>query len=317
MPGVMQSQAEDSTSAQQQMVRILSQQAPRPGVHETAIEGLVLSRHDAPKDCEPCTYTPALGFVIQGSKSVQLGDKELVYGPLTYVACSVHLPVRARIVKASQENPYLSFKIELDPQEITELILESKGQLPQEESCSELACGLCMAQMDNAMQVAITRLLSLLESPADIPVLAPLVRREILYRALNSELGPRIRKFAAADSQANRVSQVITTLHNSYTQPLRISELAEAANMSESSLFHTFKKVTRMSPLQFQKKLRLHEARHLMLVEGLDAASASYRVGYESPSQFSREYSRMFGAPPRTDVSKLRSVNTEMETMRV
>lgn len=314
MLGATQPQAGDSISLQQQMIDILRRQAPRSGVYETAIEGLMLSRHDSPKACEPCTYTPALGFVVQGSKSVQVGDKELVYGPLTYVACSVHLPVRSRIVKASEDEPYLSFKISLDPQEITELILESGGQVQHQDDCPELTCGLSMAQMDEGMQVAISRLLALLESPTDIPVLSPLVRREIIYRALNSELGPRIRKFAATDSQAHRVSQVITTLHNSYTQPLRISELAEAANMSESSLFHTFKKVTRMSPLQFQKKLRLHEARHLMLAEGLDAASASYRVGYESPSQFSREYSRMFGAPPRTDVTKLRS---EREPMRV
>lgn len=308
------SHGSDSASLQQEMARLILSQATEPGKHQTAIDGLAVARADAPEAFEPCMYTPALGFIVQGSKSVQFGDQELVYGPLTYVACSVHLPVRGQIVEASRDRPYLSFKVNLDPQEITELILESKDQkLWEHDECPEVACGLCMSHMDDGMQVAVTRLLSLLESPADIPVLAPLVRREIVYRALNSELGPRIRKFAATDSQSHRMSRVIDTLQRRYTRPLRIAELAEEANMSESSLFHTFKKVTRMSPLQFQKKLRLHEARRLMLTEGMDAASASYRVGYESPSQFSREYSRLFGAPPRADVTKLRG---EREPMR-
>ena len=137
-------------------------------------------------------------------------------------------------------------------------------------------------------------------------MLAPLTRREIIYRSLIGEMEPRMRKFASIDSQANRISRVISTLKDRYSEPLRVKDLADSANMSESTLFHSFKQVTRMSPLQFQKKLRLHEARRLMLTEGLEAATASYRVGYESPSHFSREYSRLFGAPPRADVSKLR-----------
>ncbi|WP_234375936.1 MULTISPECIES: helix-turn-helix domain-containing protein [unclassified Halomonas] len=137
-------------------------------------------------------------------------------------------------------------------------------------------------------------------------MLSPLARRELIYRALMGGLGSRMRRFATTDSQANRIARVIYTLKENFTQPLRIRELAAAANMSESTLYHSFREVTRMSPLQFQKKLRLHEARRLMLAEGLEAATASYRVGYESPSHFSREYSRMFGAPPRADVSQLR-----------
>lgn len=303
----MQPHGNDSIGLQQEMARIVQSQATAPGLYETAIDGLALARADAPRPVEPCIYTPALGFIVQGSKSVQLGDRDLVYGPLSYVACNVQLPVRGQIVEASQEKPFLSFRINLDPQEIRELILESGGELGREyDECPDVGCGLCMSTMDPGMQEAVLRMLSLLESPGDIPVLAPLAQREIVYRALNSELGPRIRKFAAPDTQWHRVSQVIDALHKSYTQPLRIAALAETANMSESSLFHTFKKVTRMSPLQFQKTLRLHEARRLMLSEGLDAASASYRVGYQSPSQFSGEYSRLFGVPPRADVSKLR-----------
>lgn len=309
----MRSHGSDAASLQQEMARIVRAQAPEPGLHETAIDGLALARTDAPRPIEPCIYTPALGFIVQGSKSVQFGDRELVYGPLSYVACNVQLPIRSQIVEASHDKPYLSFRINLDPQAITELILES-GDQPgwQQDECPDVGCGLCMSHMDTGMQEAVVRLLSLLESPADIPVLAPLAQREIIYRALNSEMGPRIRKFAAPDTQWHRVSQVINALHKNYTRPLRIATLAEEVNMSESSLFHTFKKVTRMSPLQFQKKLRLHEARRLMLSEGMDAASASYRVGYQSPSQFSREYSRLFGIPPRADVTRLRG---ERETV--
>ncbi len=313
MSATMRSHGSHSADLQQEMARIILSKAPEPGVHSTGIDGLLLARADAPQPLEPCIYTPALGFIVQGSKSVQFGDRELVYGPLTYVACNVQLPVHGQIVEASKDKPYLSFRIDLDPQEITELILESGDQLGWEhEECPDVGCGLCTSHMDEGLQVAVTRLLSLLESPADIPVLAPLAKREIVYRALSSELGPRIRKFAAVDSQSHRVSQVINTLHKSYTRPLRIAQLADEANMSESSLFHTFKKVTRMSPLQFQKKLRLHEARRLMLNEGIDAASASYRVGYQSPSQFSREYSRLFGIPPRADVTKMRG---ELESL--
>ena len=160
--------------------------------------------------------------------------------------------------------------------------------------------------MNTRMQGALYRLLSLLDSPEDIPILSPLARRELIYRALMGEMGPQMRRFAASDSQANRIARVIYALKERYAQPLKIRDLADAANMSESTLYHSFRQVTRMSPLQYQKKLRLHEARRLMLAEGLEAATASYRVGYESPSHFSREYSRMFGAPPRADVSQLR-----------
>ncbi len=300
---------ETATSTHEQLVRLVSEQLPESGMMTTSIEGVYLYRSDTPTRCESSVYEPSLTFAIQGAKSIQLGDREMVHGPLTYLASSVSLPVLGQIVEATPEKPAMAVRLTVDPQEVTDLVLASGDRLPAfdpDESCPDMACGLCSAPMDDAMQVALTRLLSLLNTPSDIPVLAPLARREILYRALIGEIGPRIRKFAAVDSQAYRISRVIATLKNRYAQPLRISDLAGEANMSESTLFHSFKQVTRMSPLQFQKKLRLHEARRLMLAEGLEAAAASYRVGYESPSQFSREYRRLFGAPPRADVTKLR-----------
>lgn len=293
----------------EELARIVDEWTPEPGVHSSVIEGVHLTRFNAPTSAELSVREPSLAFLIQGKKTVRLGDQEIVGTDLAYAVCTVHLPVLAHVQDASPERPYLAAKITMQPAEVAELVMEAGDQLPtldSPEQCPYSSCGLCMAQMDMGMQDALMRLLSLFETPSDIPVLAPLVRREIIYRALIGELGPRIRKFVATDTRAHRISRVIDTLKERFDKPLRAGELAEAANMSESSLFHSFKEVTRMSPLQFQKRLRLQEARRLMLIEGLEAAAASYRVGYESPSHFSREYSRMFGAPPREDVGKLR-----------
>nr|WP_322873903.1 AraC family transcriptional regulator [Marinobacter bohaiensis] len=279
-------------------------------INATAIPGLETFRSETSTSCVSTVYTPSLAFIVQGAKSVNFGDRELTYGPLSYLVSSVHMPVLGRIVHASSDEPYLALKVDVDPQEVSNLVLELGSQLPldaaEAEACPEASCGLCLARMDRGMLDAVNRLMSLLDSPRDVPILAPLARREIIYRALIGEMGARMRKFAVADSQVHRVSRVIAVLKDRYTDSLRVKDLAEEVNMSESALFHTFKQVTRMSPLQFQKKLRLHEARRLMLSEGLEAATASYRVGYESPSHFSREYSRLFGAPPRADVIKLR-----------
>ncbi|WP_328797840.1 AraC family transcriptional regulator [Marinobacter mangrovi] len=278
-------------------------------LRKTAIPGLEMVGSDSSTSCVSSVYDPSLAFIVQGSKTVNFGDRELVYGPLSYLVSSVHMPVLGRVLHASKEEPYLAMKITVDPQEVSNLVLEMGSQLPLDaaaEACPEASCGLCLARMDLGMLDAVTRLTSLLDTPQDIGVLAPLIRREVIYRALIGEMGARMRKFAVADSQVHRVSRVIDVLKDRFTESLRVKDLAGEVNMSESALFHTFKQVTRMSPLQFQKKLRLHEARRLMLSEGLEAATASYRVGYESPSHFSREYSRLFGAPPRADVIKLR-----------
>lgn len=294
---------------QQQLARVASRWTSQQGIQSSAIDGLELIRCDQPSNCGSTVYEPSLCFVIQGTKTILLGDREITYAPLTYLASSVHLPVLGRIVDATPEHPYLAVKLTVEPQEVADLVLELGDKAPPLDPhgpCPEVECGLCISSMDERMQSALYRLLSLLDSPGDIAILAPLARREIIYRALIGDMGSRMRKFAAADSQAHRISTVISALKDHYAEPLRIRELADAANMSESTLYHSFKQVTRMSPLQFQKKLRLHEARRLMLAEGLEAATASYRVGYESPSHFSREYSRLFGAPPRADVTFLR-----------
>ncbi|WP_249977974.1 AraC family transcriptional regulator [Vreelandella olivaria] len=296
-----------------QLSDVVRRWTPQEALQGTAIPWLQLARVDTATGFCSAVYEPSLCFVIQGSKTVQLGDREIDYQAPSYMANSVHLPVLGRVDYATPEQPYLAVKVIIDPQEVAELIIELGDKAPPAGTdyiCSEMDCGLCSASMDVHMQGSLYRLLSLLDSPEDIQILAPLARRELIYRAIMGELGPRMRRFVAADTQANRISRVIDTLKERYAQPLRIRDLAVAANMSESTLYHSFRQVTRMSPLQYQKKLRLHEARRLMLTEGLEAATASYRVGYESPSHFSREYSRMFGAPPRADVTQLRGAST-------
>ena len=290
--------------------RRIQKWAPEEGLTPTAVPGLELVRANSSlTNCIGSTvYDPSLCLIAQGSKRIWLGDREIDYGPLSCMVSAVHLPVLGKITEASAERPYLGLKLAVDAQEVTDLVLELGEGLSEmeERGCAETACGLGRVQAEKGLVEAMLRLVSLLDSPQDIRILAPLVRREIFYRALVGEIGLHMRKFAVADTQTHRISKVIAVLKDRFTEPLRVRELADMVNMSESSLFHSFKQVTRMSPVQFQKKLRLHEARRLMLAEGMEAATASFRVGYGSPSHFSREYSRLFGVPPRTDVSKLR-----------
>lgn len=311
----------DTQTSSVQVLKATVNDAPRPsladlvaarvteeGVYETDIPGLDLFRVDAPTPCMSTVYEPSLCVIAQGSKSVELGDREIIYGPLTYVVSSVDLPVNGRVVDATPEHPFLAVKIDISPTDVAEIVMQLGDIGPEEPSnCPYSGCGLCVAQVDRGILDAMTRLVALLDSPTDARMLAPLIQREIVYRALVGEMGARMREFVSADSQSHRIARVISVLKDRFAEPLRVRELASDVNMSESALYHSFKQVTRMSPVQFQKKLRLHEARRLMLSEGLEAATASYRVGYESPSHFSREYSRMFGAPPRADVFKLRA----------
>ncbi len=291
------------------VARILAH-ADEEGFIASAIPGLELVRADSTTACMGSrVYEPALCLIAQGAKTVWLGDRQIDYGPLSCMVSAVPLPILGKVTDASPQTPYLGIKLTIDPQEVTDLILAMGlpvARQPEEELCPEGACGLGHVLADRGMLEALSRLVGLLDTPQDIAILAPLVRREILYRALVGELAPYMRKFAMVDGQTHRMGRVIEVLQARFREPLRVGDLADLVSMSESSLFHSFKQVTRMSPLQFQKRLRLHEARRLMLAEGMEAATASYRVGYSSPSHFSREYSRMFGVPPRADVIKLR-----------
>jgi len=296
-----------------QLSEILLKKAPDEGIYTTSIPGVEVFRKNSPSHCVSAVYDPALCLIAQGSKTVKLGDKEILYGPLTYMIATVELPVIGQVVQASEEEPYLAIKMAIDPKEVADVVLEIGDKQPvKQEKCP---CGLSIAPVDYGILDAMSRLAKLLDSPADAKYLAPLIKREIIYRALVGEMGVWIRNSVKADSQAHRISRVIEELKARFAEPLRVSELADNANMSESALYHNFKEVTRMSPVQYQKKLRLHEARRLMLSEGLEASTARFKVGYESPSHFSREYSRMFGAPPRADVMKLRGGERQLAAM--
>ncbi|WP_443190727.1 AraC family transcriptional regulator [Pseudomonas indica] len=293
----------DIEQRQNELAALISRFTTAEGIHQTAIAPLDLIRGDKTTSFTPGVYQPSLCIIAQGRKEVMLNDECYVYDPLNYLVASVTLPVTGSVIEASPEQPYLCVKLAIDPAEIGSLIADAGplGLSTQDRR------GLYLGRVDAPLLDAVLRLIRLLDTPKDIPMLAPLALREIFYRLLRSPQGQRLVEIAIADSQTHRVTRAIEWLNRYYHKPLRIEELARTVNLSPSTLHHRFKEVTAMSPLQYQKQLRLQEARRLMLAEGLEASAAGYRVGYESPSQFSREYSRQFGAPPLRDLARLRS----------
>jgi AraC-like DNA-binding protein len=281
----------------------IKRHAPVDGTHDTAVSALWLYRSSAPSDLAAVVYEPALCIVAQGAKEVILAGETYRYDPAHSLLVSVDLPVSARVVDAAPDRPCLVVRSTLDPAVVGELLADG----PPVPSPSAPVRGLAVSPVEPPLLDAVTRLVTLLDSPQDIGALAPLVLREITYRVLTGPLGPRLRQVASAGASAQRIARAIRWLKDNFADPLRIAALARHVRMSPSALHLHFKSVTALSPLQYQKRLRLQEARRLMLGEGLDAAEAAFRVGYESPSQFSREYRRMFGAPPRRDVAALRA----------
>jgi AraC-like DNA-binding protein len=247
-------------------------------------------------------YEPGLALVAQGAKQVLLGEENYRYDQANYLVTSIDLPVSSQVVDASPERPYLCVMLRFDARAIAELLADA--DLPA--SPVTAGRGIAVSPLSEELLDTVLRLVRLLVAPRDLPVLAPLIERELLYRLLTSEQGPRLCHVATAGSRSHQISHAIDWLKNHYREPLRIDALATVVNMSPSSLHHHFRAITAMSPLQYQKQLRLQEARRLMLAGHCDVASAAHRVGYESPSQFSREYSRLFGAPPLRDVELLR-----------
>ncbi len=285
-----------------ELAELIARFAQTPGSHETPIPGLVVHRQEAPTEPSLCFYQPALALIAQGAKQVTLGNETYTYDQANYLLTSVDLPVAAQVTQASRERPYLSLSLKIDLQEVGALMAENDGAEPRAVPSSR---GLAVSRTAGPMLDAASRLVRLLETPGDVPILAPLVIREILYRLLTGEQGSRLRHLAVTGSQSQQIASAITWLRKNYARSLRLEDLAQEAGMSVSSLHHHFKAITAMSPLQFQKRLRLQEARQLMLT-GVDAALAGHRVGYESPSHFSRDYSRLYGAPPLRDVVHLR-----------
>ena len=305
-PRAFRDDAADRTLEQRriELAALIERYARADGTHATAFEPLVLYRASTPSEPIHSTYEPALCIVAQGSKQVLLADELYRYDPANFLLVSVDLPIVGQVVDASTHTPYLGLRLGLDPGQIGALIVEADLPAPGSRGSGR---ALAVGRLDAALVDAVVRLLGLLETPEHLRMLAPPIVREILYRLLVGDQGDRLRHLARGNGQTQRIGKAIDLLKRRFAEPLRIDDLASAANMSASGLHHHFKAVTAMSPLQYQKHLRLQEARRLMLGEDLDAATAGFRVGYESPSQFSREYRRLFGAPPLRDITRLRS----------
>jgi len=285
--------------ARRDLVRLLERLTGEvEGSVATQIAGLTLHRIMRPGGPKPAIQMPALSLIAQGSKRLLVGGEEYEYDPLHYMVTSVDLPAVGKVTVASATQPYLGLRLDLDVEAIVELIQDEN--LPP-VAHAEASRGLFVNRLSTTMLDAVLRLLHLVETPDDIPILAPMVKREILYRLLRNGQGARLRQMALQDSQTQRVTKAIRLLRENFAQSMRVKSIAKDVHMSVSSLHHQFKAVTAMSPLQYQKQLRLQEARRLMLFGDVDVAIAANRVGYESASQFSREYSRFFGAPPLRD----------------
>lgn len=270
----------------------------------SAIEGLEFYRQTAPADsCSLCVVEPSIALVVQGAKSMTLGDEEFRYDPYRFLITSLDLPARMQVLKADNHQPYLGLVLKFDLAMVGELI----AQAPLLKDASALNDkGMILGHTSPELLGACLRLVELLDEPESISVLAPLIKREIFWRVLISEQGARLRQVVSIGSQGLRVSRAIEWLKEHYDRALSVESLADMAQMSKSTFHHHFRQLTAMSPLQYQKRLRLLEARRLMLGEDQDASRAAYQVGYESPSQFSREYSRLFGASPKRDIEQQR-----------
>lgn len=273
------------------------------GVHSTAIPSLSFIRESQKTEPIHGVFRPSFCIIVQGKKEVFLAKEQFNYGAADYIVSSVHLPVTGQVVEATLEKPYLAFKLEFTPKEILELLSEAKGQSGQGKNAKR---ALYINKVELSLLDAVLRLARLLDKKQDIPILSPLYKKEILYLIMQGKHGSALEQMAIAGSQTYQIRHVIDHIKKNFVQSFRIEDLAERANMSAATLHRYFKEVTAMSPIQFQKNLRLQEARRLLLSESTDAADVAFRVGYESPSQFSREYSRMYGYPPKEDIKRVR-----------
>jgi AraC-like DNA-binding protein len=287
-----------------EMAMLIERIAGADGAHPTAIPHLFLTRSSRPTAPMHVLHEPALCIIAQGRKQVMLMGDRFFYGPEQCLVVSVDLPVTGQVIEATPDVPYLGLRLDLEPGQLSALMLEMGMNSSDTHNSPER--GLSLAPAGRELLDAAVRLLRLLETPEDIGILAPLIVREMLYRLLSGEHAGRLRKIAFSDHRQQSVNRAISWLKEHFAEPFRIETIARFARVSPSALHHNFKAVTAMSPLQYQKQLRLQEARRMMLGESLDAAMASHSVGYESPSQFSREYSRLFGAPPSRDIAQLK-----------
>jgi len=306
-PATREAEQQQVTTLLAELATQISRFTPGEGAFSTAVPRLTFGKVTRIIHPIRTVYEPALCVIANGMKKVLLGEEVYQYDSDSrrYLVFAHNLPVTGQVADASPESPHLALRLDFDLKEIAALVVELKLA---GKPVNEAPRGVYTGELSPALLEPLVRLARLLESPEDIPTLAPLVTREVLYRLLRSPEGWRLVQIALVDSQSQRIARVIEFLRNRFRESLRMEEVAKEANWSVSALHHHFKSVTAMSPLQFQKQLRLQEARRIMLGESVDAAIAGYRVGYDSQSQFNREYSRFFGAPPVRDIKRLREL---------
>ena len=285
----------------EELAELIARYADKDGVHVTSVPRLSVVRISKPTDPMHVVHKAAICIIAQGRKQVILGQEIFHYGPSQHLLVSVDLPVIGQVTHASEAEPYLCMKLELDLDLAAEMMLNSAPPPP-----AETGLGIAINQTTPELLDAAIRLLKLHETPEDAAELAPLIEREIVYRLLKSDRAGCIRRMLAPHNHHRHVGRAITWIKENYTRSFSIEEVASLSGMSASSLHQHFREATAMSPLQYQKQLRLQEARRLILSKALDAATAGHSVGYDSPSQFSREYKRLFGAPPQRDIDRLR-----------
>ncbi len=273
------------------------------GDYDTLIPALKFRRSSSITDPTPCIYGLGLVLIVQGSKRITLGDEIIDYGAGQSLITTVDLPVVAYVTRASSAEPFLGMWLELDAHVIARLAAEMEFAMPLQASTTR---AMSLVTADEGLKDALTRLVRLLAEPSLVPFLAPLIQQEIVVRLLNGGHGPSLRRLVAVGSPSQQISKVVTWLKQHYTENVPMDDLAAKAHMSPSTFRQHFRAVVGVSPLQYLKNLRLLDARQLMLNENLDAGSAALRVGYESASQFSREYSRLFGEPPNRDIKRVR-----------
>ncbi|MDQ0200407.1 AraC family transcriptional regulator [Neobacillus ginsengisoli] len=288
---------------QVELAELIERYSGQDGVHATGVPSLYFIRRSHVTGPNHSVYKPSLCIIVQGAKEVMLAQERFRYSPSDYLVASVDLPVAGQVVEASSDVPYLALNLVFTPSQILDVLRDFKIQGGKKENAKR---AMFVSPMELSMLDAVIRLARLLDNPDDIPVLGPLFTKEILYRVFQGPHGDVLKQMAIEGSSTYLIRDVIEQIMKNYDRSFRIEELAEIANMSVASLHRHFKEVTAMSPIQFQKQLRLQEARRLLLSESTDAADVAFQVGYESPSQFSREYSRMFGFPPKEDIKRLR-----------
>lgn len=296
-----------------ELVNKIAAHAPREGLNQTAVPGLLLSRRSAPSVCNSTTYEPGLILFFQGKKRINVGKVTYMCGDSSVLLTSVDMPVVSQVVDATESQPMLALILRLDMTVVRELLNKHDFDVPEDSSYT---LGMSVGKASEEILDACFRLVNLLDTPADIAILSDLIEREIIYRVLRSPQGDHLRAIATAGDQSNRVAKAASWLKENYAKPLRVEELASVARMGISTFHNHFRSLTAMSPIQYQKQIRLNVARQRMLNDGIDAATAAFEVGYESASQFNREYSRLFGQPPMRDAKAHRVGTAVLSTSR-